>query len=187
MIKDRDFIKNPDVPGPTKEEVRCIVMCKSQVSEDDSVVDIGCGTGGLTVEFAKRAKFVHSIDRNHDAIKTTSRNVEKYGVKDKVGMIESDALEAIETLVNFDLLMIGGSGGELPAIIKKGYEKLNSGGRIVVTAILVETKLEAISILQDLGMEPDVVDVSIAKGEVSARGTMMLARNPITIISAEKK
>lgn len=187
MIKDHDFIKNPDVPGPTKEEVRCLVMCKSQVSEDDTVVDIGCGTGGLTVEFAKRAKFVHSIDMNPDAIETTSRNVEKHGVKGKVGMIEADALEAIQTLVNFDLLMIGGSGGELPAIIKKGYEKLNSGGRIVVTAILVETKLEAINSLLDLDMNPDVADVSIAKGEVTSRGTMMHARNPITIISAEKK
>ncbi len=33
MIKDLDFIKNPDVPGPTKEEVRCLVMCKSGVSK----------------------------------------------------------------------------------------------------------------------------------------------------------
>ena len=54
MIKDQDFIKNPKVPGPTKEEVRCIVICKSGVKPEDVVVDIGCGTGGLTLEFAKK-------------------------------------------------------------------------------------------------------------------------------------
>ena len=52
MISDADFIKNPNIPGPTKEEIRCLVMCKSQVSKEDTVVDVGCGTGGLTLEFA---------------------------------------------------------------------------------------------------------------------------------------
>ena len=71
MIKDQEFIKNPNVPGPTKEEVRCIVICKSDVKPTDVIVDIGCGTGGLTLEFAKRAKTVYSIDINPDAIVTT--------------------------------------------------------------------------------------------------------------------
>ena len=73
MIKDQDFIKNPDVPGPTKEEVRCIIMCKSEVTNEDVVVDIGCGTGGLTLEFAKRAKTVYSIDMNPEAVETTKK------------------------------------------------------------------------------------------------------------------
>ena len=51
MIKDQDFIKNPEVPGPTKEEVRCIIMCKSEISNEDVVVDIACGTGGLSDEY----------------------------------------------------------------------------------------------------------------------------------------
>lgn len=187
MIKDDDFIKNPGVPGPTKEEVRCLVICKSGVKEDDTVVDIGCGTGGLTVEFAKRAKYVNAVDRNQDAIETTSQNVEKHGVTAKVRTINADALEALDTIEIFDILVVGGSGGDLPTIIKKGYHKLNTGGRIVVTAILVETKFEAISTLRDLKVEPEVVDISIAKGELTSRGTMMYARNPITIISARKK
>jgi len=186
MIKDQDFIKNPDVPGPTKEEVRCLVMCKSGVSKDDVVVDIGCGTGGLTVEFAKRAKFVYSIDTNPKAIETTIKNLEKHDVIDNVKVIEGDGLDVLNDLETYDLLMIGGSSGKLPQIIKRGYEKLNTGGRIVITAILLETRVDAVSTLKKLSFKPDVVDVAISKGELTERGTMMFAKNPITIISAQK-
>lgn len=186
MIKDQDFIKNPNVPGPTKEEVRCIVICKSLVKPDDIVVDIGCGTGGLTLEFAKRAKTIYSIDINPDAVETTQQNLEKHGLKGNVEVIKGDGLEVLDKIEKFDLLVIGGSGGKLPLLIEKGYKKLNNNGRIIVTSILLETCAEAISSLKKLSIEPDVVTVSISKGKITKRGTMMMSRNPITIISAQK-
>jgi cobalt-precorrin-6B (C15)-methyltransferase len=186
MIKDQDFIKNPNVPGPTKEEVRCIVICKSDIKPEDVIVDIGCGTGGLTLEFAKRAKTVYSIDINPDAIKTTQQNLEKHGLTGNVIVIEGDGFEVLDKIEKFDLLVIGGSGGKLPLLIEKGYKKLNNNGRIITMSILLETCAEAISSLEKLSIKPDVVNVSISKGEITKRGTMMLARNPITIISAKK-
>jgi cobalt-precorrin-6B (C15)-methyltransferase len=186
MIKDQEFIKNPNVPGPTKEEVRCIVICKSDVKPEEVIVDIGCGTGGLTLEFAKRAKTVYSIDINHDAIVTTQKNLEKHGLTGNVELIEGDGFEVLDKIEKFDLLVIGGSGSKLPILIEKGYNKLNNNGRIIIMAILLETCAEAISSLKKLSIKLDVVNVSISKGEITNRGTMMLARNPITIITAHK-
>ena len=68
MIKDEDFIQSKSVPGPTKEEIRCLVMCKGQISHQDIVLDVGCGTGGLTLESARRAKKVFALDKNPEAI-----------------------------------------------------------------------------------------------------------------------
>nr|WP_084790013.1 precorrin-6Y C5,15-methyltransferase (decarboxylating) subunit CbiT [Methanobacterium congolense] len=186
MTPDNEFIKNSNVPGPTKEEVRCLVMCKSQVSKADVVVDVGCGTGGLTLEFAKRAKKVYAIDKNPEALKTTFKNLQKHGLDDGVDLIEADGTEVLDNLPPFDVLMVGGSGGKMDYLLKRGYKKLKSGGRIVVTSILLETPSEATMVMKDLGMEVDVVGVSISKGKISARGTMMVARNPITIVSAKK-
>ena len=186
MITDEDFIKNPNIPGPTKEEIRCLVMCKSQVKPEDIVVDIGSGTGGLTVEFAKRAKMVYSIDKNPDAINITKSNLEIHEVNNKVHIIQGTAPEALFNIPKFDILMIGGSSGELSSIIKEGYKKLNDGGRIVVTSILIETRVEAVKTLLSLGVNPDVVDVSISKGRIMERGTLMMANNPVTIITAFK-
>lgn len=185
MINDYDFLKNPDIPGPTKEEIRCLVMCKSQVSSEDVVVDIGCGTGGLTLEFAKRAKTVYAVDKNPEAIKITGSNLEKHQLQDNVQLIQASAPAVLEELPRFNVLMIGGSSGELSSIIKEGYMKLNSNGIIVVTSILLETRVEAVKTILDLDLKPDVVEVSISKGKILDRGTMMEARNPVTIVSAQ--
>ena len=134
----------------------------------------------------KRAKTVYSIDINPDAIETTHQNLKKHGLTENVELIEDDGFDALDKIEKFDLLAIGGSGGKLPLLIEKGYKKLNNNGRIIVTSILLETCTETISTLEKLSLKPDVVNVTISKGEVTERGTMMLANNPITIISAKK-
>ncbi len=186
MISDDEFITHKNVPGPTKEEIRCLVMCKSKVTPNDTVVDIGCGTGGLTLEFAKRSHLVYAVDRNLDALNTTEKNLKKHDLDKNVHLIHSDALEVLKDIETFDILIIGGSGGDLPLIIEEAYQKLRQNGRIIVTSILLETPVEAVETMQKLNMDIDVVSVSISKGNILERGTMMLARNPITIVTGKK-
>lgn len=186
MIKDSDFLKSPDVPGPTKEEIRCILLCKSEVTNEDVVVDIGCGTGGLTVEFAKKAKKVYAVDLNPLATQTTKNNALKHGVNNKVEVVDGDGLDVLDYLEDFDVLLIGGSSGKLPQLIKKGFKKLKKNGRILVTSILLETATEAIFTFKELSLKPEVVNIMISKGKISDRGTMMVSNNPITVISTKK-
>jgi len=186
MIPDDEFITHKNVPGPTKEEIRCLVMCKSKVSSNDIVVDIGCGTGGLTLEFAKKSSLVYAVDKNLDALNTTEKNLKKHDLDKKVQLIHSDALEALKNIEAFDILMIGGSGGDLPLLIEESYQKLRKNGKIIVTSILLETPVEAVGTMKKLHMDIDVIDVSISKGRILERGTMMFARNPITIVTGKK-
>lgn len=187
MIRDRDFIKNSTVPGPTKEEIRCLVLCKSELTSQDIVVDIGCGTGGLTLEFAKRTSKVYSLDRNPEAINLTSKNLEKHGLKNRVQLICGNAKDEMDKLPDFNVLMIGGSGGDLSFLIEKGFSKLKKSGRIIITAILLETALEAIETLKKFDMDVEVINAAISRGKIIERGTMMLAENPITIIVGVKR
>jgi len=186
MNDDSKFSKLDDVPGPTKEEVRCLVVCKSGVSNDDVVLEIGCGTGGLTSEFAKRAKKVYSIDKNPKAISLTSKNLKLQKLDKKVELIPGDALDVVDKIPKFDILMVGGSSGDLSQILNNGFSNLNENGRIIITAILLETRVDAIKSLQKLGLSPYIVDVSISRGKIIERGTMMYAQNPVAIIYAFK-
>jgi cobalt-precorrin-6B (C15)-methyltransferase len=187
MIPDENFIQVPGVPGPTKEEIRCMVMCKAQISNSDVVVDVGCGSGGLTAESALRARKVYAIDKNPEAVKLTQQNLKNNEILEKVQLLEGDALEILDELHSFDVILVGGSNGDLPLIISLGYEKLKKGGKIVISSILLETRVEAIDTLKKLGMEPEIVEIFIAKGKVMSRGTMMMGRNPVTIISSVKQ
>ena len=176
MLNDMDFIKTCDVPGPTKEAIRAIILYKSAVTPNDEVVDVGCGTGGITCEFAQRAKKVTSIDTNPDAISVTKQNLEKFNLGDNVELINDSGSNALKNIDNMDIAVVGGSGREL-----------NPKGRIIVTAILVDTKIEAINKLKKLNYNPKIMEVNISNGRVLDRGVMMISENPIAIISANKR
>ncbi|MEG3225110.1 MAG: precorrin-6Y C5,15-methyltransferase (decarboxylating) subunit CbiT [Methanobacteriales archaeon Met13] len=186
MIPDDEFYKIKGVPGPTKEEIRCLVMCKARVSSSDVVLDVGCGTGGLTVELSRRVKKVYAVDKNPQAVEVTLKNLKTHNPFGDVELFENDALTIMDDILAFDVLIVGGSSGDLVPIIKKGYEMLKAGGRIIVTAILLETRTSTVLTLKELGLNPEIVEVFIARGKVLDRGTMMEGSNPVAIITGRK-
>ncbi|MDO5849110.1 MAG: precorrin-6Y C5,15-methyltransferase (decarboxylating) subunit CbiT [Methanobrevibacter sp.] len=187
MLNDSDFIKTCDVPGPSKEAIRAIVLYKSDVKNDDVVVDVGCGTGGFTCEFAQRAGRVISIDTNPEAIKITKKNLKKFNIDGDVTLINNDGANALKSIDGIDIAIVGGSGRKLEEILELLDSRLNSKGRIIVTAILVDTKVEAINKLKELGYNPQIMEVNISKGRVLDRGIMMMSENPIAVITAKKR
>ena len=187
MLEDMDFIKSCDVPGPTKEAIRAIILYKSEVSSKDKVVDCGCGIGGITCEFSQRANEVISIDTNPEAIEITEKNLKKFGLGDNVTLINDNGANALKDIDNIDIAIVGGSGRELENILDIIDAKLNSKGRIIITAILVDTKIEAINKLKKLNYNPKIMEVNISNGRVLDRGVMMISENPIAIITAKKR
>jgi len=76
----------------------------------------------------------------------------------------------------------------LAKIVSLSFKKLKPGGRIVINAILLETCCTALAALDRFNFkDASAVQVTIAKGRRIPQGTMMLARNPITIISGVKR
>ncbi len=188
-IPDELFNQNDKVPGPTKEEIRVLTISKARLSEGSIVVDVGCGTGGLTVEAALQVApkgKVYAIDEDPAAIELTKSNVEKFGVQGNAAISLGRAPEALASLPLADAILIGGSGF-LRDVLFVAKAKLKANGRVVVNAILLETATTAVDELKKLGFKDvDVVHISVAKGKQINSGTMMMARNPITIVSATK-
>jgi cobalt-precorrin-6B (C15)-methyltransferase len=188
-IPDELFNQNDEVPGPTKEEIRVLTISKARLCEGFIVIDVGCGTGGLTVEAALQVApkgKVYAIDEDQAAVDLTKSNVEKFGVQDNVVIVLGKAPKALLGLPKADAILIGGSVS-LREVLRASEDKLNANGRIVINAILLETACTAVDELKKLGFKDvDVALVSVAKGKQINSGTMMMARNPITIVSASK-
>jgi len=188
-IPDELFLQSDKVPGPTKEEIRVLTISKARLKEGAYVVDVGCGTGSLTVEAALQVGYkgrVFAVDEDEEAVKLTTSNVEKFDAQDIVKIIRGKAPEALSDLPKVDAVIVGGSKS-LRDVIQVSYEKLKKHGRIVVNAILLETGFTALDEIKKSGFkEIDVTLIFVAKGKDIDHGTMMLARNPITIISATK-
>lgn len=188
-IPDELFLQSDSVPGPTKEEIRMITISKARLREGFYVVDVGCGTGGLTVEAALQVGHkgkVFAIDEDEGAVGLTKANLAKFDAQDIVQVIHGKASEAMLNLPKVDAVIIGGSSS-LREVIRASYKKLKENGRIVINAILLETGYTVLDGIKKLNFKDvDVTLVSVAKGRTVDSGTMMLARNPITIISATK-
>lgn len=188
-IPDDLFLQSDKVPGPTKEEIRVLTISKARLKEGFYVIDVGCGTGGLTVEAALQVGYkgrVFAIDEDDEAVKLTTNNVKKFDAQDIVKVIRGKAPEALTNLPTVDAVIIGGTKN-LKEMVPVAHAKLKEHGRIVVNAILLETAFMALDEIKKAGFsEIDVTQINVAKGKNIDSGTMMLARNPITIISATK-
>lgn len=186
-IPDEEFIREEKIPM-TKEEIRTLVLSKSRLRRGYKFVDIGSGTGSVTVEaglLVGEEGRVYAIEKDEKALELTKRNVEKFNLKN-VTIIQGEAPEALrEVREKVHVVFIGGTEN-LEEIIQKAKEMLLPNGRIVIDAILLETVSKALSVL-DKEFNVEVTEAIIARGMKTSKGYAMISRNPIFIIAAEKK
>jgi cobalt-precorrin-6B (C15)-methyltransferase len=187
-IPDELFERAEEVPI-TKEEVRTVQISKGRLCEGQTVYDIGCGSGSVSIEAAHQIGIsgkVFAIDFDPKAVELTKKNLSKFGVSN-VTVILGNALEKISELPLADAIFIGGTGGETSEILKICEGKLKQGGQIVIGTILIETLYSVLSAIEKLKFSSvDITQITISKSRKTSTGTMMLARNPVTIISATK-
>lgn len=184
-IPDELFERAEEVPI-TKEDVRALAISKLRLKQGYSAIDVGCGSGSITVELCLQTKGqVHAIDFDKNAVELTKKNLGKFGVSAQV--LLGKAQDVLPTLPQVDAVVVGGTWGDTKQVIQLAVDRLKKGGRIVIDTILIETMYQALATVNEMDLkEVDVTQVTIAKARKVTTGTMMLARNPVMMISATK-
>jgi cobalt-precorrin-6B (C15)-methyltransferase len=186
-IPDELFERSENVPI-TKEDIRSIVLSKLRLRKNYSVIDVGCGSGSITVEVSLmvNSKNVYAIDSDQNAIDLTRKNLDKFGVSAK--LFYSKAEEILPSLPTVDAIIVGGTKGKTEKIIELCISRLKKDGRLVIDTILIETMYKALmTIKKEKMQEIEVTQVTISKGKDVSSGTMLISRNPILILSATKQ
>ena len=138
--------EDPDVYPPSDDSI--LLIESLDVKQGEKVLEVGCGSGIVSIHCALNGCAVTSGDINPKAVELTRRNFEANHLSSDV--VETDVYSAIEgrfdTIVfNLPYLPVDEEGllakawsggpdglGPLPKLLEGAPEHLNEGGRVVV-------------------------------------------------------
>lgn len=185
-MKNSEFILEK-VPI-TKEEIRAVSISKLELLEAKKFIDIGSGTGSITVETAINYPNLEivSIEIEKSAFELSRKNIEKFNLKN-VKQIQGMAPLYEENFKDIDSIFIGGSKKNLKEILEWSYSILRYGGKIVANFILLESFFECKSILEECGYKNiEISQISVSNMEKLGKGNYFKPQNQIFIVSASK-
>ena len=172
----------------TKQAVRALIMSGLRICKKDTVLDIGAGTGAVSVELSMAAGAVYAIERDREGIRLIKENRRKFGAWN-LRIIEGEAPEALSLLPgepSVSKVFIGGSGGRLTDILRylNGcYPK----AELCLTAVLLETLNDSVNLLERLGYDTEADQISVNHFEKTGTRHMLRPETPVFLIRAIPK
>lgn len=179
-LKDSEFIRGK--APMTKQNIRMLALSHLSISKGDSFLDVGGGTGSLSIEAARLGAAVYSIERDSEAFELMTKNSLKHNVE--LNMIFGEAPTDLPNIV-FDSCFIGGSRGRLKDIVEYLQTNLKSGGVVVANFIVIKNAMEFKQCLEEYGFN-DIEFFMLQSSQLDSLG-MLRADNPIIIIKGVKK
>lgn len=180
-IPDSAFVR-AKVPM-TKQLVRAAVVSRLNPVPGETVWDVGCGTGSVSIELARAAfpGHVYGVDRNHDAVELSLQNREHFGAYN-FHVQEGEAPDVLNGLPDPDAVFIGGTKGQLTDILKTVLER-NPTARICLNAVTLETLNHAVSAFSELGIKSDITQISVSESAKLGSSHMLKPQNPVFLIA----
>lgn len=179
-IPDGEFLRAEGI-SMTKQDVRAAILAKLAVGSEDVCWDIGAGTGSVSVELALQCRAVWAVERKPEALALARANREKFGAWN-LRLAEGNAPAVLKDFPTPDAVFVGGSGGKLPEILQAA-RRANPKARVCVSAISLETLHTAAAELKN----PEVTQISVSRSRAAGTLHLLLAQNPVLLITGAVK
>lgn len=185
FLEDQEF-EREGVPL-TKKENRMFIVSALELFPDMQVLEVGSGSGGVTVEIARRIGegTVFAVERDERALFYLCNNLRRLEISN-VRLVRGEAPQAIPQ-GTYHRVFIGGSGGRLASILERTFPLLTEQGIMAFVAITLETLQEGVRTMEGMSFKDlKVVEQNITRFEKKGGWRMACSLNSIFLVWGRK-
>lgn len=163
--------------GPTKPEVRAVLLSKLGLTDADHFVEVGSCTGAVTIEAARRAGRVTAVERKESRLETTRKNLDENETSAAVDLRATEAPEGLPD--DADALFLGGSRN-YEAVLDHAAE--TGVDRVIMNVSRLEVAGAATEAFRARDLLEDVVQFQVSHGYELAGATSFDSDNPVYML-----
>ena len=143
----------------TKREVRAATLAALAPAPDQLLWDVGAGCGSVAIEWMRAARGCEAVAFESDAqrLKLIAINADQLGAP-RLKIVAGKAPETLEGPAP-DAVFIGGGLGH-PGVFETAWDKLKSGGRMVINVVTLEGELHLYDLQEKHGGDLVRIEVS---------------------------
>lgn len=185
-LPDEIFLSFSDRPGlMTKREVRLLILGEMALQPGLTIWDIGAGTGSVSIEMARLSgtSQIYAIEKTAIGSTLIEQNCQRLQVKN-VTSIHGNAPGILQHLPAPQRIFIGGSGGNLTAILDTCNVRLVPGGIVVLALATLEHLNTALDWFNSRHWQYRLLQVQISRSVPVGELTRFNPLNPVTILTA---
>ncbi len=176
-IKDEAFVRG-SLPM-TKFDARILAIALLEIKEGDVLLDVGAGTGSVSVEAALQGATVYAMEKDTEGVRLIRENGQRFAAG--IHIINKTAPEGIDELPLFNKCFIGGSGGHLKEIFYRVNRALPKGGILAGNFIRLENACCFKGLLTAAGYQ-DIEVRQIQSSILDACTGIFKGQNPVILI-----
>ena len=169
----------------TKLEIRAVVLALLGLERGLVLWDLGSGSGSVSIEACRIASLgkIFAVERNKARYRDLVENVRRFGCR-TVRPVHGSAADVMNRLPDPDRVFIGGSGPDLVEILNQAASRLRPGGRVVQTAVTLDTLEAARSFWQNRSFDMSVLQLQVNRSVPIGSSMRLHALNPVFVVKA---
>ncbi|NER36854.1 MAG: precorrin-6y C5,15-methyltransferase (decarboxylating) subunit CbiE [Oscillatoria sp. SIO1A7] len=184
-LPDRSFLSFRDRPGlMTKREVRLLILGELALQPNQTIWDVGAGTGSVSIEIARLfpSSSIYAIEKTAAGISLIEGNAKRFQAGNIIS-IYGEAPDILYRLPSPDRIFIGGSGGKLERILNICSQQLSRRGTIVLAFSTLENIANLMAWAKQSGWQCRLLQVQLSRSVPIASMTRLEPLNPVAIVT----
>jgi precorrin-6Y C5,15-methyltransferase (decarboxylating) len=167
----------------TRRDVRLAALARLELASGLVLWDIGAGSGSVAIEAANAYPGIaaFALEKDPGRFRQLQKNIQKFRLP-TITAVHGSAPAALSEMPSPDRIFIGGSGGDLAAILQQAKRRLKPGGCIVVNCVVMESLEAVIACFRKWKWRYEVTSMQLAHLSSGTKPEMFRAENPVFIL-----